>query len=69
MKSYGVTIQMKPFLKVVTSKGAIHLSMETFRVMFTANGKREFVPGVQVFPLLVVFCSLLPQQSYLTVSR
>ena len=41
MKSYGVTIQMKPFLKVVTSKGAIYLSMETFRVTFTANGKRQ----------------------------
>lgn len=31
-------------------------------VPFTAKGKRELVPRGQVFPLLVVYRSLLPQK-------
>ena len=33
--------------------------IETFRAMFTANGKRKFVPRDQVFPFLVFNYSLL----------
>ena len=34
------------------------LLLERFRVTFTPNGKREFVPRDQVFPLIiVVYCS------------
>ena len=43
-------------------------SLERFRVRFTANRKREFVPPDQVSPLLVVYCSLLLPQK-LVVSR
>ena len=32
--------------------------IERFRVTFTANGKRKFVPRDHVFPLPVVYCSL-----------
>ena len=33
--------------------------LERLRFTFTPNGKREFVPRDQVFPLIVVYC-LLP---------
>ena len=36
--------------------------METFRLTFASNGKSEFVPRDQVFALLVLNCSLLPQK-------
>ena len=36
----------------------------TFRLTFAPNGKSEFVPRDQVFPLFVLNCSLLPQKNY-----
>ena len=36
--------------------------IERFRVTFTANGKREFVPRDKVFLFLVFYCSLLLQK-------
>ena len=41
----------------------VPLSLERFRVTFTAKGKREFVPRDQVFPLLFSECSLLLQEN------
>ena len=32
------------------------ISLERLRFTFTTNGKREFVPRDQVFPLIVVYC-------------
>ena len=37
----------------------ISLTVERLRFMFTPNGKREFVPRDQVFPLFFVYCLLL----------
>ena len=34
-------------------------AIERLRFTFTPNGKREFVPRHQVFPLIVVHCLLL----------
>ena len=34
-------------------------SLDTLRFTFTPNGKREFVPRDQVFPLIVANCLLL----------
>ena len=36
-----------------------HTILERLRFMFTPNGKREFVPRDQVFPLFFVYCLLL----------
>ena len=33
--------------------------VERLRFTFTPNGKREFVPRDEVFPLIVVYCFLL----------
>ena len=33
--------------------------LERLRITFTPNGKREFVPRDEVFPLIVVYCILL----------
>ena len=41
------------------------LLIERFRITFTANGKREFVPREQFFSLLVFNCSLLLQKKRL----
>ena len=43
--------------KIQRKKNAI---IERLRFAFTSNGKREFVPRDQVFPVIVVNC-LLPQ--------
>ena len=40
--------------------GLIFSLLERLRITFTLNGKREFVPRDQVFPLIVVNCLLLP---------
>ena len=34
-------------------------TIERLRITFTPNGKREFVPREQVFPLFFVYCLLL----------
>ena len=39
--------------------GAYDLTVERLRFTFAPNGKREFVPHDQVFPLIVVYCLLL----------
>ena len=38
-------------------------SKERLRFTFTPNGKREFVPRDQVFPLIVVYCLLVLQKN------
>ena len=38
------------------------LSIERFRVAFTANGKREFEPRDPVFRQLLLYCFALPQK-------
>ena len=35
------------------------VALERLRFTFTPNGKREFVPRDQVFPLFFVYCLLL----------
>ena len=39
--------------------GEAKAKIERLRFTFTLNGKREFVPRDQVFPLIVVNCLLL----------
>ena len=38
----------------------LQYSVERLSITFTSNGKREFVPRDQVYPLLVAYCSLFP---------
>ena len=45
----------------------LNVTIERVRFTFTPNGKREFVPRDQVFPLIVVNCLLL--QLKILVSR
>ena len=37
----------------------LNMTVERLRFTFTPNGKREFVPRDQVFPLFFVYCLLL----------
>ena len=44
--------------KLIEMRGD-YVLLEKLRFTFTPNGKREFVPRDQVFPLIVVYCLLL----------
>ena len=58
MKAYGVTIQMKPFLKVVTSKGAIYLVWRHLesRLRQTANVNLYHVSKFSLYLSFSVHC-------------
>ena len=40
-------------------ESSTHRALERLRFTFTPNGKLEFVPRDQVFPLFFVYCLLL----------
>ena len=50
----GLFVSLNPILSwLKTCTGS---TLERFRITITANAKREFVPGDQVFPFLIVDC-------------
>ena len=49
--------------------GRLNVTVERLRFTFTPNGKREFVPCDQVFPLTIVVNRLLLQLKILVASR
>ena len=54
----GTTLGARDFSSAVSGFRQVFI-VERLRFTFTLNGKREFVPRDQVFPLIVVNCLLL----------
>ena len=58
--SQQLTVTMKQILVRSLGLNSVGLcAIQRLRFTFTPNGKREFVPRDQVFPLIVVNCLLL----------
>ena len=53
------SLTVREHLLFQVSKVNCILVLEGLRFTFTPNGKREFLPRDQVFPLIAVYCLLL----------
>ena len=52
------------FLTILTEiVVAVTYNIREIKITFTPNGKREFVPRNQVFPLFFVYCLLLQHKN------